>query len=223
MNGDDVADTITARLTAPVRTLRPRPDPEALLQRIERRRARDRRLFAGALVLVVVAAGGLGLALGRTGAEGETAVTSALQDGTPRSASDDLAFEPRDPDLARAGVIEAFEQAYTGGTPASVRNDAIQRGEELEPLSQRVRERAERFGYTEEQLGATTVEVADVRFIDESHAIVRFTLSVPQRGPTLVDRIGYAVFTEGRWKVSLRTACDLLSLAGLGAPCPPVE
>ena len=61
----------------------------------------------------------------------------------------------------------------------------------------------------------------DTAFIDASHAVVHFTLTIPGHGPILADRVGYAVLTDGRWKVALRTACDLLSLDGLGRTCPP--
>ena len=80
---------------------------------------------------------------------------------------------------------------------------------------------AERFGYTAEQLAGTTISLRDIAFIDETHAVVHFTLAIPGHGTILVDRVGYAVHTDGRWKVALRTACDLLSLDGLGRTCPP--
>jgi hypothetical protein len=63
--------------------------------------------------------------------------------------------------------------------------------------------------------------VRTTSFIDETHAIVQFTLTVPGHGPILTDRVGYAVLDGGRWKVALRTVCDLLSLGGLGTQGPP--
>jgi hypothetical protein len=84
-----------------------------------------------------------------------------------------------------------------------------------------VRTYAQRYGYTSEQLAGTSVTVLGVVFIDEAHAAVRFTITVPEHGDVLVDRVGYAFFDSGRWKVALRTACDLLSLNGLRQQCPP--
>ena len=49
----------------------------------------------------------------------------------------------------------------------------------------------------------------------------QFSLTIPGHGEILRDRVGYAVLVDGRWKVALRTECDLLSLNGLGAQCPP--
>jgi hypothetical protein len=65
--------------------------------------------------------------------------------------------------------------------------------------------------------------VLGTSFIDETHAIVRFTLTVPGHGAILTDRVGYAVIDGGRWKVALRTVCDLLSLGGLSGQCPPAR
>ena len=50
---------------------------------------------------------------------------------------------------------------------------------------------------------------------------MQFSLTIPGHGEILRDRVGYAVLVDGRWKVALRTECDLLSLNGLGAQCPP--
>jgi hypothetical protein len=49
---------------------------------------------------------------------------------------------------------------------------------------------------------------------------VTFTLTIPDHGAVITDRVGYAVFEDGRWKVALRTACDLVSLSGPSEQCP---
>jgi hypothetical protein len=63
--------------------------------------------------------------------------------------------------------------------------------------------------------------VLATRFIDSTHAIVQFSLTISGHGEVLKDRVGYAVLVNGRWKVALRMECDLLSLNGLGVQCPP--
>ena len=80
---------------------------------------------------------------------------------------------------------------------------------------------AESHGLTTAQIAGATITVLDVNFIDETHAAVNFTLTIPGRGDVIVDKVGYAVVDSGRWKVALRTSCDLLSLDGLIGPCPP--
>ena len=77
-------------------------------------------------------------------------------------------------------------------------------------------------GYTDEELSGKTIAVLNTHFVDPTHAVVHFTLSIPGRGAVLVDQAGYAVREDGRWKVALRTACDILSLSGLSQQCPPV-
>jgi hypothetical protein len=217
---DATTDALKRSLHAQVRNLSARTDPDALFARIERRAARNRRLLASALALLVVVAGGVGFALGRDDS-GRPVTPIAAQDGTPPAVSGDAAFEPEDVEAARAAVIAAFQDAYGGGTPQAVRNDAIQRGDELEALTGRVLANAQVHGYTAEQLAGTSITVSDVGFIDAEHSVVRFTLTIPGHGVVLADRVGYAVFSDGRWKVALRTACDLLSLSGVGTACPP--
>ena len=63
--------------------------------------------------------------------------------------------------------------------------------------------------------------VSPQKFIDDTHAVVRFDLSIPDHGNVLADRAGYAVFVDGSWKVALRTVCDIVSLDGTTQTCPP--
>ncbi|HXY93888.1 MAG TPA: hypothetical protein VEP49_15510 [Acidimicrobiia bacterium] len=219
MNPDDTATALTTSMDAQVRRLYPHADPDALFARIERRVSRERRFLLLGLVLALAVAGSLGYLIGRDGTT-TTGTPVAVQDGAPGQPSADLPLEPANVPAARAAVIEAFEHAYSGGTPPDVRRESVQNADQLEPLTARVRQFAERYGYTPEQLAGASIKVSDVRFIDAEHAVVVFTISVPGHGDTLVDRVGYAVYSQGRWKVSLRTACDLLSLGG-GGPCPP--
>jgi hypothetical protein len=214
------SNALEQRLHAAVRRLHPRTDPEALLASIERRHARQRRAVFGVVALLLVGAVGAGFFVGRDTVEGRGPVI-AVEDGTPGAAVSDVAVEPADVEGARAAVIQAFEDAYTGSTPQAAKDEAVQNSEQLAPLVARARSYARRLGVTPEQLAGTTIDVWGVVFIDETHAAVRFTLSIPPRGPVMVDRVGYGVFTDGRWRVSMRTACDLLSLTGLGERCPP--
>jgi hypothetical protein len=143
-------------------------------------------------------------------------------DGTPPATSPDATLvEPVDPVAARGAIVAAFQDAFDGTSSPAAKDVAIQDGAQLDQLRRDVLVYAQRFGYTADQLVATKITVLDVSFIDETHAAVRFTLSVPGRGDVIVDKVGYAVLDGGRWKVALRTACDLLSLDGLVGRCPP--
>jgi hypothetical protein len=217
---DATSDALQRSLLAQARRVVPRTDPDELFARVERRATHNRRLLASSLALLVVVAGGVGFVVGRDHDE-HPATPIAAQDGTPPAASADAAYQPADVATARAAVIAAFEDAYGGATPQAIRNDAIQRGNEIESLTARVRAYAGLHGYTAEELAGTTIEVSGVSFIDAEHAVVQFTLTIPGHGVVLADRVGYAVLSDGRWKVSLRTACDLLSLSGVGTACPP--
>ena len=198
-----------------------RPDVDDLFARIERRTTRRTRW--GALLLVgMLALGGLaGYALGQDSDTSQAPTVAVLSDGLPDPSAAAPALVPTDVEAARAAVEDAFRQAYTGSLPFAAHTSAIQDGPALEPLRRSVLASAAAHGYTSEQLAGTTVEVHAVEFIDEDHAAVRFTISVPGRGPVLADRTGYAVRIEGDWKVALRTACDILSLGGSVRTCPP--
>ena len=130
-------------------------------------------------------------------------------------------IEPADVDGARLAIEAAFHDAFGGGVPDALRDAATQDGEHLGALVEQAKALAVKLGYTPAQLAGTTISLRDVAFIDESHAVVHFTLSIPEHGTIHADRVGYAVHTGGRWKVALRTECDLLSLGGLGRTCPP--
>ena len=53
-----------------------------------------------------------------------------------------------------------------------------------------------------------------------THAVVRFSITIPDHGTVVRDRIGYAVQTDGKWQVAARTVCDLVWPAGTWAACP---
>jgi hypothetical protein len=198
-----------------------RPDVDDLFRRVERRSARGRRVRSGLLVVVLAVGGLAGYAIGRDDAGSDAPAVAVASDGAFDRAPRAAALNPVDIEAARRGVEQAYQTAYAGSVPVAERNAAIQEGASLEQLQRDNIAIATSRGYTEEQFAGTTVDVLDVQFIDEDHAVVRFTLSIPGHGDVLVDRVGYAIRVDGEWKVALRTACDLLSLGGARRPCPP--
>jgi hypothetical protein len=220
MSDEELARALGRSVEARTRKLTPRADVDDLLARVRQRAARQRRVLAASVVAVLAAGGVTGYLIGRS-AENTSTTVVAANGSLPNPAAGSSALAPANEQAASAAVESAFHDAYTGGVPDAARAAAIQRGPELQSLSRTAIKNAQRFGYTAEQLAGTTVKVLSVLFIDETHAAVRFTISIPGHGVMLADRIGYAVVDGGRWKVSLRTACDILSLGGLLQQCPP--
>jgi hypothetical protein len=212
----DLAKSIERR----VGRIDPQTDTDELIRRIDRQNTRVRRRFVIGGVAVVVLAAGLGYLVAESGHD-DSAGTVSVADGTPRHARAQDTRAPKDIEVATNAVIQAFHDAYDGGSPPALRRMAVQGGAELEPLRVRARQFALALGYTTEQLDGSTVAVHETQFVDRTHAVVRFTLTIPGHGAVIVDRIGYAVYQDGRWKVALRTSCDLLSLGGHPGECPP--
>ncbi len=221
MKDDDVVNSLERSIELRVRNVSPQPNVDDFLARVERRGSRQRRWLVGAVAAVLAVGGLAGFVIGRASDDPDTHVVLAPSSDFPRADTNLGSLEPPDAEAARAAIVQAFRDGYDGITPESVRSAAIQYGERLGAVRANSRKIAELHGYTAEQLAGTTIEVLDVSFIDRSHAAVRFTITIPGHGDVLVDRVGYAVVDGGRWKVSLRTACDLLSLGGLLQECPP--
>ena len=167
--------------------------------------------------------GGLGgYLIGHTDTSPEARTSVAASDGTPPvTVPDAPGVEPADPIAARAQITQSFHAAFDGGASPAAKDAAFQAGDTLRDLRRDVLAFAKEHGYTAEQLAGTKITILDIRFIDETHAAVRFTLTIPDRGDVIVDKVGYAVVDAGKWKVALRTACDLLSLDGVIGRCPP--
>ena len=220
MNDDDLTNSLARSVEHRVRNVTARPDLADLFARVGRRSSRQRRWLVGSLLAVLALGSVGGYLIGHTNRD--AAPTAAVQsEGFPTASASDLALEPADVDAARAAITQAFNDAYAGGVPDAVRDAAIQDGAKLQTLRHDAVSFATRHGYTSDQLAGSSIAVLGVTFIDEMHAAVRFTITIPDHGDVLVDRVGYAIFEDGRWKVALRTACDLLSLGGLTRSCPP--
>lgn len=222
MSDADTGNALARSLQRRTQRVDPRPSLETLLGRLDRRMTKQRRLLAAALVVFLAVGAVVGYAVGESSAPRTTAVV-ALNDGVPDPSAGIPAIEPENAPAAIAEIDQAFHDAFDGGTPVALRWAAVQSGSKLEGLRRAARATAESLGFTAAELDSILIETRDTSFVDRTHAVVRFTMSIPDRGPVLVDQVGYAVVDNGRWRVSLRTACDLLSLSGLGRPCPPTD
>jgi hypothetical protein len=215
-------EALTSSIERRVRSVRPRADTDDLLARMQRRHSRQRRWLIAA-VLVALVAGGLAVHLaqrGRSRATYDALVASS--DGTSTANPSHSTAAPDDIDSAVEEVMQAFHDGFDGGSPESVQRAAIQNGKELAPVRAAARQWALAHGFTAEQLAGTSIAVTRVDFVDRTHATVLFTITIPGHGAVITNRVGYAVLEGGRWKVALRTTCNLVSLGGVGSPCPPV-
>lgn len=213
---DELGARLGRSIDTRVRRLRPKDDLDDLLARSEARRREQRRRFGIATTIVVLVVAVAAFALGSAVSDGDGESTAVV---IPRSPEVADIYAPGD--LARAGVEIASAYRVVFG-PASDKSKAasIQLGSDLIPLLHRSKEIAARFGYTADQLAGNVVTVSDPSFIDATHAIVRFSITIPDHGTIVKDRIGYAVQTDGKWQVAARTVCDLVWPAGTWAACP---
>jgi len=222
MNDDELGRQLGESIHRRVRSATPRVSVERLLEHTEVRFARQRRHFAFALVAILVLGATAGFLIGRNDETSSEKVSVAvLDDGTPPSGRSASGYEPRDLAGTTAEIGSAFHAAFDGSAPTADKLDAIQDGAAIQPLFEQSSAEAEQHGYSREQLAGSTITILDTSFIDATHAVVRFSITIPGHGQILSDRIGYAIQSDGRWRVALRTVCDLLSLDGLGRQCPP--
>jgi hypothetical protein len=216
MRDDDFGAQLGRSIDARVRRLRPDKDLEDLLARSEQHRRRQRRRFAigGTVALMVVAIGAFVVGAGTSDESGDTTAVVI-----PKSSEVADLYAPAD--LARAGVeiATAYRNVFAPATDVA-KVSSMQLGEELAPLLHRSAEIARRFGYTDDQLAGNVVTVSDPSFIDATHAIVKFSLTIPDHGTVVKDRVGYAVQTDGRWQVAARTVCDIVWPGTTSPACP---
>jgi hypothetical protein len=218
----ETADALKRSLDQRTRRVDPQPDVDELLRRLQVQSARRQHLAVFAVVLVLVVGSLVGFLVGRSSTDGQTdGVSIAARNSVPSTPSADTPLQPADVAAAMSAIGTAFHDGFDGAASEPARIAATQGGKALVDLWTESAQLATRFGYTAEQIAGTTIVVSNISFIDATHAIVRFTLSIPGHGDVLADRIGYAVFTDGRWKISTRTACDILSLGGAIKDCPP--
>ncbi len=224
MNDDELVGLLQRGIDRRVRSVSPPPNVEGLLTRLEHRVAHQRRLLAAALVGALFVGAGIvyGIVVS-TGRSTASPSVSAFGAGVPVSQGSGPSFEPRDANAARVAVAGAFHAGFDGGVSYRTRDAATQDAESLRIPRRDAEQFALGHGYTDEQLAGIRIAVLDTSFIDATHAVVRFSLMIPGHGVVLGDRVGYAIRGSGRWRVALRTSCDILSITGLWSQCPPAS
>jgi hypothetical protein len=216
MNDEELGAQLGRSIEGRVTHAQPRLDIDDLLTRSDALRRKERRRLLAATAVVVIVVGAVGFAVGTSVTDDGGTPTAVV---VPRASSEADVYEPAD--LAQAGLeISAAFRAVFGQASEQVKIDSIQLGPELQPLLRRSAKIAQSFGYTEDQLARNTVTVSDPSFIDATHAIVQFSITIPDHGTTIKDRVGYAVKTGGRWQVSARTVCDIVWPGTTSPACP---
>jgi hypothetical protein len=118
---------------------------------------------------------------------------------------------PADEPGARAAITAAIAAAFV--PPPEAAAAVIQDGAALTEVRQAAADRNPQY------VGKLLPRVDEIRFVDASHAAVRFALAF--EGNDLVPSgVGTAVFEGGAWLVSRDTICRLLRLGGAYCPAP---
>jgi hypothetical protein len=213
---DELGARLGRSVETRVRRVRADPHDDDLLARSEELRRRQRRRFASGTTIVVLVVAVVAFAVGTAVSDGNGDTTAVV---IPRSPAVADVYEPGDLASANVEISNAYRDVFG---PASDREKiaSMQLGAQLLPLLHRSTKIAQRFGYTEEQLANNVVTVSDASFIDATHAIVTFSIDIPGHGPSVKDRVGYAVQTNGRWQVAARSVCDIVWPGTTSAACP---
>jgi hypothetical protein len=213
---DELGAQLGRNIDARVRRLRPTDDIEGLLTKSTELRRHQRRRFGVATTLLVIVVAIVAFSVGAATSDGGKETTAVVIPRTPAVAD---IYAPED--LRRAGVeISESYRAVFGPANDQAKVAAMQLGPQLLPLLHRSAEIAQRFGYTQDQITRNVVTVSDPSFIDATHAIVKFSIAIPEHGMVVKDRVGYAVQTDGRWQVAARTVCDIVWPGTTSAACP---
>ena len=174
-------------------------------------RGAERRIasFVGAGLLVVAV---LGLALPEPTTHylesGAAVVTSeSVPAPSPPPLPPPGLEQPAEPEAARAGVAQAYVQAFAPHPDPAVKESAVVRTPGMAAAGRTVVE-----SYPE-AVATTTVSTGEIVFTSPTEAAVRFQLHYSGGAP-MGPRIGYAVWDAGRWKVASTTFCDVLAFGG---------
>ena len=114
-----------------------------------------------------------------------------VNQGVPGAQPTGPAIEPENVDAAIAAITQAFHDAFDGGTPDErpPRRGAGRLDDSRRSAGRRWR-RPRNAASHPQQLTGISIEVLGTTFVDRTHAVVHFTLSIPDHGPVLVDQVG---------------------------------
>ncbi len=127
------------------------------------------------------------------------------------------AARPKTRTRPRAEITAAFSASGTVSEDGrSV--PTVEGGETLGPTLTAARERRRDIA---PERADVQITVAEIAFVDATHAAVWFSISVDGRTLLAEEHRGDAVIVAGAWKMARSTFCQLMGMAGV--PCPPVD
>lgn len=119
---------------------------------------------------------------------------------------------PADEAAARTAITIAFTVAYQ---PVLEPEDRVALIEDGPALLEVMKLAATRFSQYRDRVAA---RVEEVRFVDATHAAVRFGLTLDDGTEIVPPGVGRAVLVNATWLVSRDTFCRLLQLSGVYCP-----
>lgn len=122
----------------------------------------------------------------------------------------DAGTPPADEAKAKDGVTKAYDVVFAGGNA----DQTVQFLEDGPALLDTLHQARDKAGNP--QAGSLKVEVGEIRFTDDHHAALYFTLTY--QGSSLGQRLGYAVLDGDQWKVARSTMCEVLAINGVICP-----
>lgn len=145
---------------------------------------------------------------GRLDWEVVSAAEAARMDQGWDARDDRLREQPEDLRAAEDGIRAAFTQALTGGGSPDEVLAAVESGAVLADALDQARRLQPTI------TGSVTVEVVSVMFLDAVRADVSYRLQWSSGSGPDYSSAGLAVLTDGVWKVSRHSYCEVLRLAG---------
>ncbi|MFF5446554.1 hypothetical protein [Streptomyces sp. NPDC012888] len=119
------------------------------------------------------------------------------------------AVGPDDPAAARAEIEKNWAAFFDTDVPAAQKTRLVENGTALAPLLASVG--------SDPKVSGAEAEVTGVAFSSPTEAQVTYELTVHGL-PVVSDAKGTAVLRDDVWKVSAKTLCSLVKMAGTTAP-----
>jgi hypothetical protein len=141
--------------------------------------------------------------------------TACEQFGTPPP-PDDQENPPGNAAAARRQITKVFEDFAKLSTPEDMAAN-LDLVSDPRGLVEAAGQAAANFPY---EVSHDRNVVRDIHFISPTEARVTYDILI-DRGPNFTNRVGFAVFADGGWRMSRDTACGNLGLAGGNCDGPP--
>ncbi len=119
--------------------------------------------------------------------------------------------QPADADAARAAVTKSMHAWIDKKEDGVARNNVLEDLTGIDDLEKQLAD----SGFAA-QVKAARITVGDIVFTDATHAAVRYDIDAV--GLVFANRTALLHLVDGTWKISRRTFCDAIALAGVQCP-----